>query len=410
MNFDFNNIIQKDLIVTLMNFEPAIVVSLMHTNKKLNQIALAWFETTNKWLVTRLNQSIVTANDYLELLHKPDENTKRTHIEVFMRMINQLHDKAAEKGVNRRAPCDLTSFKRINWECSNFNMLIKKVNNEETDFQVTGSLNTPDIYKIAAEGDLRNFCYLLDYYDNLFRQEYWPSYKLPKSKGRSVLSIAAAEGNTEIVQFLTDVALKPDHKHKWPVCQPSEEREMHIGSFAVLLINQKDLEGNTALHLAAKHGHIDNVGILSKCDIINVRNKVGICALSYAAKRSDYSILRILLDHGANPINHDEMGRLPIHYAASTSLRIVKVLLPFLNDINFQDNEGKTLLHYAINNEEITQFLLEKKANPNIADKSGQKPLHFAKDSIVDSKDSKQLKKVIKLLTPFTSSDSCKIS
>lgn len=47
-------------------------------------------------------------------------------------------------------------------------------------------------------------------------------------------------------------------------------------------------------------------------------------------------------------------------------------------NINVQDKDDRTLLHYAIDEEfwDIAQFLLEKGINPNISDKNSWTPLH----------------------------------
>lgn len=60
--------------------------------------------------------------------------------------------------------------------------------------------------------------------------------------------------------------------------------EQSVGSRYVSHLNEPDLSGNTALHIAAKHGHV--------------------------------TILRVLLDEGANPLYSNRRGYSPLHYAA----------------------------------------------------------------------------------------------
>lgn len=47
-------------------------------------------------------------------------------------------------------------------------------------------------------------------------------------------------------------------------------------------------------------------------------------------------------------------------------------------DVNFQDANGRTPLHYVVANDRLMLFLLEHGANPNVVDKDGETPLSKA--------------------------------
>lgn len=57
-----------------------------------------------------------------------------------------------------------------------------------------------------------------------------------------------------------------------------------------------------------------------------------------------------------------------------------KLLNAGLVDINYQDNLGKTLVHYACENnwQDMLKFLIAQSANPNIPNKEGYYPVHIA--------------------------------
>ncbi|XP_035246762.1 ankyrin repeat domain-containing protein 55 isoform X3 [Anguilla anguilla] len=90
-----------------------------------------------------------------------------------------------------------------------------------------------------------------------------------------------------------------------------------------------------------------------------------------------------LLRNGAKQNIPDKNGRLPLHAAtAETDLRLMAVLLQqsTLCEINHQDNEGMTALHWASfhNRPQHVQALLQKGADPTLVDKDFKTALHWA--------------------------------
>jgi len=59
-------------------------------------------------------------------------------------------------------------------------------------------------------------------------------------------------------------------------------------------------------------------------------------------------VKRLVLDCGVDPNVKDKVGETPLHYAAERGhLDVVKLLLEHGADPNVQDNDGWTPLHYA---------------------------------------------------------------
>lgn len=59
---------------------------------------------------------------------------------------------------------------------------------------------------------------------------------------------------------------------------------------------------------------------------------------------------------------------------------LAKYLEEYVRDVNEQDGDGRTLLHFAveINHEELVKFLIKHRANVDAQDKDEQTPLHLA--------------------------------
>ncbi|KAL3667091.1 hypothetical protein V7S43_008033 [Phytophthora oleae] len=68
------------------------------------------------------------------------------------------------------------------------------------------------------------------------------------------------------------------------------------------------------------------------------------------------------------------------HYASTGDLEKLVTALDQGEDINAQDPEGRTMLHWAVDRDQTTivEELLRRKASPNIQDADGMTPLHYA--------------------------------
>ena len=166
-------------------------------------------------------------------------------------------------------------------------------------------------------------------------------------------------------------------------------------------------------------------------DFINEKNEKGITALHYASYKGNYSIIKLLINLGADEFSLSNMqlnvfhfcaqgkkpnslmyfyikykdhknmekrnlinlikdvdmgGSTPLHWAAYSNAE--ELLLYILNLDIFQnererqefidkrDNDGKTALHLSVNNESIRIVLklLQNGATPDIRDNSGKTP------------------------------------
>ncbi|NXA09439.1 ANR55 protein, partial [Sapayoa aenigma] len=148
-----------------------------------------------------------------------------------------------------------------------------------------------------------------------------------------------------------------------------------------------DREGCTPLMHAVSGRQVDTVKLLLKMGAnINTQDACGRTSLSLATYLGWLEGCVSLLRNGAKQNIPDKNGRLPLHAAtAEPDVRLLSVLLQQsnLSEINHQDNEGMTSLHWAAfhNRPQHTQTLLHKGADPTLVDKDFKTALHWAVQS-----------------------------
>ena len=121
------------------------------------------------------------------------------------------------------------------------------------------------------------------------------------------------------------------------------------------------------LHVAAFSGNFDVVRILIEYDpaYINARDSGGWTPL-FGASRGRYfkdgSVLRLLLEHGADINVQDRGGRTPLHWASSDgALEVVRLLLGHGANVEVKNNYGHTALQEAAGygHDEVMELLRE---------------------------------------------------
>ncbi|XP_051709403.2 ankyrin repeat domain-containing protein 55 isoform X1 [Oryctolagus cuniculus] len=148
-----------------------------------------------------------------------------------------------------------------------------------------------------------------------------------------------------------------------------------------------DSEGCTPLMHAVSGRQVDTVKLLLKMGAnINTQDAYGRTSLCLATYLGWLEGCVSLLRNGAKHNIPDKNGRLPLHAAtAEPDARLLTVLLQqsSLSEINHQDNEGMTPLHWAAfhNRPQHTQLLLKKGADPTLVDKDFKTALHWAVQS-----------------------------
>lgn len=124
------------------------------------------------------------------------------------------------------------------------------------------------------------------------------------------------------------------------------------------------------------------------------RRQVGLTPFLAAARQADIEVMRLLLEHGADPKMNTPLNITPLMLAAGIAwasnqdraseeqvLDAVKMLVEELGaDVNFVADTGETAMHAAAYRgaNSVVQYLFDKGAKLDVQDKSGRTPLTVA--------------------------------
>ena len=101
----------------------------------------------------------------------------------------------------------------------------------------------------------------------------------------------------------------------------------------------------------------------------------------HPSEAATLSIVRILLQHGADLNLVDNRGRSPLHTAAvHNKPKTAEVIIANGGDVDIKDNTGPTALHQAVSigNAELAEVLLKNNADPTIKDLNSENPMDVA--------------------------------
>lgn len=147
-------------------------------------------------------------------------------------------------------------------------------------------------------------------------------------------------------------------------------------------INDREILGHTALHLAIKNGRPDRVEeLLARDADVNTNNDYGHTPLMTAISLGDVEMVETLLEAGANPDRPmASLGYTSLHHIAHDSggtpeddAQIVRLLIDHGADVNAESKSGNTpvMLMTWNDREDLVDILIEAGAEPPEEDDCG---------------------------------------
>jgi ankyrin repeat protein len=214
---------------------------------------------------------------------------------------------------------------------------------------------------------------------------------LTNKYGDTVLNVAVKEHNDAIwrlaLEKRPEAARVPNTLGEIPLHNADTQAIGELVSLRGSDVNARTVKGETALYLAASKNDLGRASCLlekqARVDIATIETRR--TALHAAVLWSNDRLVKLLLEHGAEPSAQDNCGRTPLHYAAQgQSILVLKLLLEKTcpEDKFRLDNLGRSPVHLIHSLPDAVGLLADKGHQIlNQLDYSGLSPLHLASRS-----------------------------
>ena len=245
----------------------------------------------------------------------------------------------------------------------------------------------------AGSGNLDCVKILLKYKADVENRGNVFLYKTIFHKGfTSPLIAATANGHVEILSVLlengADVNTCTNDKYT-PLMIASLFGHVNVVQLLVqhgANTDLQDKDGYTAFHHAVFHDH-------GSCDLLSclIENKLDVNALSndnctplmIASENNHLNAVSFLIEHGANIDLQDENGYTAVHYAVGNDCNSCDVLSCLLKnganvDAGTNNNYTPLMVASDCGNVDVVNFLIQHGADIQLRDKDGKTALHYA--------------------------------
>jgi ankyrin repeat protein len=215
---------------------------------------------------------------------------------------------------------------------------------------------------------------------------------VPQGKGRDIgaheiileeylpLHVAAASGNIYKIKELISARANVKKKDKYNQT-PVDFAIRHGHKKVAELLAAKGAD--FSIHLAAYLANVEKVlSLIENNSDVNQKNKDGQTSLHLAARSGHKEVARLLIAEGAIVNEEDKKNSFtPLHYAVTFGhIEVAKLLITEGARINARDDHGFIPLHWAAlcNRKQLVELLMAKGAQVNAKDKVDRTPLYYS--------------------------------
>ena len=215
-----------------------------------------------------------------------------------------------------------------------------------------------------------------------------------KSKdGKTALHHAVHDGYVSPVEVLSCLIKNGaevnarDQSGRTPLMEACRRCRANVVTFLIehgAEVNARDQSGRTPLMEACKHCRANVVTFLIEHGAeVNARDQSGHTPLMEACSHGEESAVTFLIEHGADVDPQDNDEETALHHAVYSdceSLEILSCLILKGLDVNACESDGRSPLMIASVRGKVNSvaFLLEHGANVNLQNKNGKSALHYA--------------------------------
>ncbi|KAE9556621.1 hypothetical protein FO519_000027 [Halicephalobus sp. NKZ332] len=243
--------------------------------------------------------------------------------------------------------------------------ILRKVDNKEKFISIKNNSGITVIRLVVEENRLKIAEYLLkQHFGNHSKNEYEKEHEECEKSDALLVHLAAQRGSPKMIKLLIENGLsieERDNRGQTPLHFAAEEN--HLQLVRTLIEEKADKEarderGFTPLLAAASRDSLEVVRELLGQTLITALSFYGENIVLVAVKHNATKVVKFLF----NPVHKDEFKDIvrsmlkqvdinlncPLHFVAQTgNIEILKVILPFYQEINMSNNELKTPLHIA---------------------------------------------------------------